>query len=73
MTVVCRNFVNGAFAEAADGRSMDVVDPSTGEVYATAPQSGPADVDAAYAAAAAAFEVWGESTPRFATPASRAA
>ena len=52
MTRVIQNFVNGAHADAADGRTTDVVNPSTGEVYATAALSGPADVDAAMAAAA---------------------
>ena len=58
-----RNFINGGFADAADGRTTEVVDPTTGAVYATAPLSGEADVDAAMAAAAAAFEGWRETTP----------
>ncbi|MEY9966411.1 betaine-aldehyde dehydrogenase [Streptacidiphilus sp. MAP12-16] len=58
-----RNYINGAFADAADGRTTDVVDPTTGEVYATAPLSAEADVDAAMAAAAAAFESWRDTTP----------
>ena len=48
------NFVNGEHVAAASGRSSDVTDPSTGEVYAQAPVSGPADVDAALRSAAAA-------------------
>jgi betaine-aldehyde dehydrogenase len=58
-----RNFVNGQFTDAASGRASDVVDPSTGEAYATAPVSGPGDVDATLRAAAAAFETWRDSTP----------
>ncbi|WP_042392293.1 gamma-aminobutyraldehyde dehydrogenase [Streptacidiphilus carbonis] len=58
-----RNYINGAFADAADGRTTEVVDPTTGEAYATAPLSAEADVDAAMAAAAAAFEVWRDTTP----------
>jgi len=58
-----RNYINGAFAGAADGRTTEVVDPTTGEAYATAPLSAAADVDAAMAAAAAAFEVWRDTTP----------
>ncbi|MDI2127512.1 gamma-aminobutyraldehyde dehydrogenase [Yinghuangia seranimata] len=58
-----RNFIDGKFVDAADGRTMDVIDPSTGEVYATAPLSGAADVDAAMSAAATAFETWSETTP----------
>jgi betaine-aldehyde dehydrogenase len=58
-----RNYINGEFVDAADGRTTEVIDPTTGEAYATAPLSGAADVDAAMAAAAAAFETWRETTP----------
>lgn len=58
-----RNHINGEFRDAADGRTTDVVNPATGEVYATAPLSGAADVDAAMAAAAAAFPAWRDTTP----------
>jgi len=58
-----RNYINGAFADAADGRTTEVIDPTTGEVYATAPLSAQADVDVAMAAAAAAFEGWRDTTP----------
>jgi betaine-aldehyde dehydrogenase len=60
---VLRNVVAGEHADPADGRSMDLVDPSTGEVFGTAPLSGPQDVDRAYAAAATAFETWRDTTP----------
>jgi len=63
MTRAIHNFINGAAAPAADGRTTDVVNPSTGETYATAALSGPPDVDAAMAAAASAFESWRDSTP----------
>jgi betaine-aldehyde dehydrogenase len=58
-----RNFVNGASVDAADGATLELVDPATGAVFATAPRSGAADVDAAMSAAAAAFESWRETTP----------
>src|SRR5690606_28030483 len=58
-----KNFVNGELVDAADGRTTPVVNPATGEQYATAPLSGPADIDAAMAAAAAGFEVWRDATP----------
>ena len=58
-----RNFVNGEFVDAADGRTSEVINPVTGEPYADAPVSGPADVAAATRAAAAAFEGWRDSTP----------
>src|ERR1700742_5198968 len=58
-----QNFVNGKYTDAADGRTSDVIDPSTGEVYLQAPISGSQDVDAAMQAAATAFETWKETTP----------
>jgi betaine-aldehyde dehydrogenase len=58
-----QNFVNGKFTDAGDGRTSDVIDPSTGEVYAHAPVSGRRDVDTAMQAAANAFEGWRDATP----------
>jgi len=59
-----RNFVNGALVPARSSQTTDVINPSTGEVYATAPLSGPEDVDAALQAASKAFdEVWRDTTP----------
>ncbi len=60
---VFQNFVDGKHVDAADGRTTPVIDPVTGEEYATAALSGPADVDAAMKAAAAAFESWRDTTP----------
>ena len=58
-----QNFVNGRFVDAVDGRTASLIDPSTGEVFAEAPLSGDADVDAAMRAAADAFEGWRDATP----------
>jgi betaine-aldehyde dehydrogenase len=58
-----KNFVNGKFAATAEGRASDIIDPSTGEAYARAPVSGPADVDAALSCAEAAREGWRDTTP----------
>ena len=58
-----RNFINGTHVESRDGRTTDVIDPSTGQKYADAALSGSADVDAAMSAAAKAFESWGQTTP----------
>jgi betaine-aldehyde dehydrogenase len=63
MTQNFRNLVNGELVDAASGQTYDVVNPSTGQVYATAPASGPEDVDRAMRAAEQAFESWGETTP----------
>jgi betaine-aldehyde dehydrogenase len=58
-----RNFINGDYVDAKASDAFDVIDPATEEVYAVSPVSTAADVDDAYRAAAAAFEVWGEETP----------
>jgi betaine-aldehyde dehydrogenase len=59
-----KNVINGELVDSLSGETYDVIDPTTGEVYAQAPMSGAEDVDRAYAAAAAAFEGWGEATPQ---------
>jgi betaine-aldehyde dehydrogenase len=59
-----RNVINGELVDSASGETYDIIDPTTGEVYAQAPLSGAEDVDRAYAAADAAFESWGETTPQ---------
>jgi betaine-aldehyde dehydrogenase len=58
-----KNFIGGESAEPADGRLYDLVNPSTGEVFAQAPASGKEDVDRAFDAAEKAFEAWRDSTP----------
>jgi betaine-aldehyde dehydrogenase len=63
MTTRLQNFINGELVDAKSGRFSDVIDPCTGEAYLQAPISGADDVDTAYAAAAAAFESWGRTTP----------
>jgi betaine-aldehyde dehydrogenase len=57
------NFVDGERVPAADGRTSEVIDPTTGEAYAAAPVSGTTDVDRAMQSAAKAFETWRDSTP----------
>ena len=61
---VFNNFVNGESVPSVDGATYDVIDPCTGEVYATAPMSGAEDIDRAYGAAATAFESWRSTTPQ---------
>src|SRR4051795_10652252 len=58
-----QNFIDGRYTDARSGTTMDVVDPSTGQVYLQAPKSGPQDVDAACRAAATAFAGWRRTTP----------
>ena len=49
-------YVDGAWRDARDGRRLDVVNPATGEVIATVPDCGPADVADAVAAARRTFD-----------------
>jgi betaine-aldehyde dehydrogenase len=58
-----QNFIDGQLTEAADGRTTTLINPSTGEGFAEAPLSGPADIDAACQAAARGFEKWRDATP----------
>jgi len=60
---VLHNFIGGAPAAPAEGRYEDLIDPATGEVFASAPVSGKPDVDRAMEAAATAFEQWRGTTP----------
>jgi len=48
--------IGGEAADAEEGRTFDVTNPATGEVIATAPLGGKADVDRAVGAAQRAFE-----------------
>jgi len=52
------NFIGGAFVPPASGSYLEDVGPATGEVIAEIPDSDARDVDAAVAAARAAFPVW---------------
>ncbi len=58
-----QNFVNGDYVDAKSGRTSHLINPSTGDVFAEAPVSESDDVDAAFEAAASAFEVWRDATP----------
>jgi betaine-aldehyde dehydrogenase len=63
MSKTLKNFINGELVDSRGKDTIDLVDPVTGDVYAKSPVSTDADVDAAYTAAAAAFEEWGQTTP----------
>ena len=58
-----QNFIGGRTVRASGERRLPLVDPATGEAYGDLPISDGADVDAAYAAASAAFPVWRDTTP----------
>ncbi|MFK7935106.1 MAG: aldehyde dehydrogenase [Saprospiraceae bacterium] len=53
-----QNYLNGRFQAAVDGKTLEVINPSKGEFYATAPASNQKDVALAVAAANAAFPAW---------------
>ncbi len=55
---VLENYVGGAWVRAVAPDALDVPDPSTGARIARVPRSGATDVDAAVAAARAAFPAW---------------
>ena len=58
-----QNFVGGQWTDLSYDSRADIIDPSTGAVFATAPVSGPDEVDAAVTSAADAFPGWRDSTP----------
>jgi len=62
--MLTENYINGQWVSAKDGQRDTVVNPATGEPIADVSSSGAADVDAAVAAASAAFPAWSNLTPR---------
>lgn len=55
--------INGQWADAASGAVIEVRNPVDNEVFATVPKGGTEEVDAAVAAAKAAFPAWSGTTP----------
>jgi betaine-aldehyde dehydrogenase len=58
-----QNFIGGQWTDTSFDKRAELVDPSTGEVFATAPVSSETEVDAAMQSAAAAFDGWRDATP----------
>jgi len=58
-----QNFIGGQWTDLSYDKRADIIDPSTGEVFATAPVSGAVEVDAAVVSAAEAFPGWRDATP----------
>ncbi|HEX5375984.1 MAG TPA: gamma-aminobutyraldehyde dehydrogenase [Solirubrobacterales bacterium] len=58
-----RNFIGGKGVDPAEGGMEDVVNPATGDAIASAPLSTKPDIDAAVAAAKAAFPGWAATPP----------
>ena len=58
-----QNFIGGQYVPAHGAGRMPLLDPVTEDAYGELPVSDVTDVDAAYAAAAAAFPIWRDTTP----------
>src|SRR3954468_418212 len=58
-----QNFVGGEWVDAADGASMEVLNPATSETIAEVPQGSAEDVDRAVAAAKQSLPEWLDATP----------
>ena len=59
-------FIDGEFVDAADGRTFETCDPGTELPFATVAQAGPAEAEAAIAAARRTFDsgVWSRISPQ---------
>src|SRR6266699_1403871 len=58
-----KNFIGGEWMDAADGGTMEVLNPATGEAIAEVPRGTAKDVDRAVEAAKRAWPEWFETTP----------
>ncbi|MEP2534295.1 aldehyde dehydrogenase family protein [Shimia sp.] len=64
MNIMTKHYINGDWVASVDGSGMAVVNPSTEEQIAKISLGGPADTDAAVAAAKAAFPGWAATEPQ---------
>jgi betaine-aldehyde dehydrogenase len=62
-TELLQNFIGGQYVPVNGQGRMPLIDPVTEETYGELPVSDTSDVDAAYAAASAAFPFWRDTTP----------
>lgn len=62
-TELLQNFIGGQYVPVSGQQRMPLIDPVTEEAYGELPVSDASDVDAAYAAASAAFPIWRNTTP----------
>jgi len=58
-------YINGEWVDPITPKSIDVINPATGEVLAVAPRADAAQLDEAVAAAKAAFPAWAALTMAF--------
>jgi len=59
-----KNFVGGDWVDAVEGETMEVLNPSSGEVVAEVPRGSEKDVGRAVEAASKALPGWLETTPK---------
>jgi 1-pyrroline dehydrogenase len=59
-----KNFVGGEWVESVSGETMEVLNPSTGEVIAEVPRGTAEDVERAVEAAKKAYAEWRDKTPK---------
>ncbi|PZT94635.1 MAG: gamma-aminobutyraldehyde dehydrogenase, partial [Gordonia sp. (in: high G+C Gram-positive bacteria)] len=64
MPEILKNYINGEFVASSSTETIDLINPTDESVVGTSPVSTTADIDAAMAAAATAFETWGKTTPK---------
>lgn len=56
------NYIGGELRDAISGARLDVIDPSCGKVFTTAPDSDPEDIDLAVRHAENAFDAWASTS-----------
>ncbi|MGZ8430006.1 MAG: aldehyde dehydrogenase family protein [Candidatus Deferrimicrobiaceae bacterium] len=57
-----QHFIKGAWCKSQSGKTLDVLNPATGELLTRVPAGNARDVDSAVAAAKEAFATWGKTT-----------
>jgi aldehyde dehydrogenase (NAD+) len=57
------HLIGGEWVPARDGRTIDVIDPATGQLLLRVPRGGASDIDDAVRAATDAFPVWRDTSP----------
>ena len=56
------NYINGTLQHALSGERLDNIEPATGQIYGSLPQSSDNDVALAFQAAKNAFITWRQTT-----------
>ena len=56
------NYIDGEYTEPLSGQWLDNIEPASGQVYGSIPNSNSEDIEAAYSAAKAAFPSWSNTT-----------